>query len=314
MRRSLVAAAMLAGLLTSSCAASSDSGSGDSSVQVVTSTSILGDIAGEIVRCGGGTTAVLIPAGADPHDFAPSSDQVAQIVKADLVVVNGLGLEPGLQGALDTAAADGARILAVGESIEPLPLDDTEPDHADDHADDHGAFDPHFWLDMNRMATAATTIGEDLATITGVDSYRTCAQRTADAITEAEAGVRAQLESVPAAQRILVTDHEALGYLAEAYGYDIVGTVIPAATTLAEPSSADLAALTATIREKKVPAIFSNAGQPTALAEAVAEESGADVKVVPLYVESLGAPDSPASDYIGMMQENARLISQALGG
>ena len=310
MRRPLVAAMLVTGVLTASCSPSNDPAPADSAVEVVTSTSILADVASDIVGCGGGTTTALIPAGADPHDFAPSSDQVAQLVRADLVVVNGLGLEPGLQGGLDTAAADGARILAVGESIDPIPVEGADPDHADDH----GTFDPHFWLDMKRMATAATTIGDALAETTGQDSYRSCAQQTADRILKAEEGVRAQLESVPAAQRVLVTDHEALGYLADAYGYDIVGTVIPAATTLAEPSSADLAALTAKIREERVPAIFSNAGQPTALADAVAAESGADVEVVPLYVESLGAPGSPADNYIGMMQENARLISEALGG
>lgn len=309
MRRPLVAAMIVAGVLTASCSASSDSAPTDASVQVVTSTSILADVVGEIVECGGGTTTSLIPAGADPHDFAPSSDQVAQIVRADLVIVNGLGLEPGLQGGLDTAAADGARILAVGESIDPLPLGGNDPDHADDHGD----FDPHFWLDMKRMATAATAIGDALAETTGEDSYRSCAQQTADRILQAETDVRAQLESVPPAQRVLVTDHEALGYLADAYGYDIVGTVIPAATTLAEPSSADLAALTAKIREEQVPAIFTNAGQPTALADAVASESGTDIAVVPLYVESLGAPGSTSDNYIGMMQENARLIAEALG-
>lgn len=290
------------GLLTACSASGTSTGSptgnpsSTSGATVVVTTSILGDVTGQIVACGGGTTTVLMPPGTDPHDFSPSSEQVASLVTSDLVVANGLGLEPGLTGALDTARTDGAQVLEVGNLVEPLPGD------------------PHFWMDMSRMATAATAIGQELSDVTGNAAYTDCATTVADEISAAEAAVKAKLDAIPAGQRILVTDHEALGYLAHAYDYEIVGTVIPAATTLAEPSSADLADLAAVIRERGVPAIFSNAGQPAALAEAVAAEVGADVSVVPLYVESLGAPDSPASTYVGMMTENARLISEALGG
>ena len=174
--------------------------------------------------------------------------------------------------------------------------------------------DPHFWFDMNRMALAAELIGAELAESTGDGAYATCATTTAANIRTAEAGVRTALESVPADQRILVTDHEALGYLADTYGYEIAGTVIPSGTTLAEPSSADLAALVATIKAEGVTAIFANVAQTTGLAEAVAAETGTPIKIIPLYVESLGAPDSPAATYLQMMQTNADLIASGLKG
>jgi zinc/manganese transport system substrate-binding protein len=174
--------------------------------------------------------------------------------------------------------------------------------------------DPHFWFDMSRMATAAELIGAELTKTTGDEAYTTCAQTTATQIRAAEGDVRALLESVPADQRILVTDHEALGYLADVYGYEVAGTVIPAGTTLAEPSSADLAALVATIKAEGITAIFSNTSSPTALAEAVAAESGTDIRVIPLYVESLGEPGSPAATYIDMMRANAQLIAEGLQG
>ncbi len=167
---------------------------------------------------------------------------------------------------------------------------------------------------MNRMADAAQLMGAELTQITGDLAYTTCADTTATQIQAAESDVREILESVPVENRILVTDHDALGYLADLYGYEIAGTVIPAGTTLASPSSADLAELVATIDAEGVTAIFANTAEPSALAEAVATETGADISVIPLYVGSLGAPDSPAATYIDMMRTDAQLIAQGLQG
>ena len=302
-------------------------------VNVIVSTNVLGDVVKQIVACAGdGAVTVLMPAGADPHDFSPSSAQVADIVGADVVFTNGLKLESGLESALEGAKSDGARIFEVGPRLDPIPFGEGGHDHGDeeghdhgdeeghDHGDgegheghDHGDLDPHFWFDMNRMATAANLIAAELGVVTGeADTYAACGTEVAQAISTAEAEVRAALESVPADRRILVTDHEALGYLADVYGYEIAGTVIPAGTTLAQPSSADLSALAELIRAEGVNVIFANVAEPTKLAEAVAAESGTDVTVVPLFVESLGEPGSGADTYIGMMETNAGLIATNL--
>jgi zinc/manganese transport system substrate-binding protein len=279
---------------------------------------MLGDVTSEIVLCAGGNVEVLMHNGVDPHDFSASSDQIASMIGADLVVVNGLGLESGLTDSLANATSDGANVFEVAPVLDPIEFgagSHSEESHSDEEGhDDHGSLDPHFWFDMNRMATAAELIGAELTTATGDDAYTTCAQATATQIRAAEGDVRALLESVPTDQRILVTDHEALGYLADVYGYEIAGTVIPAGTTLAEPSSADLAALVATIKAEGITAIFSNTSSPTALAEAVAAESGTNIKVIPLYVESLGEPGSPAATYVDMMRTNAQLIAEGLQG
>ena len=290
-------------------------------VSVVATTTILGDVANNIVACAGGTVEVLMPIGADAHDFSASSDQVASMINADLVISNGLDLESGLIDSLENAANDGANVFEIAPLINPIEfgagMHDEEGDaHSDDEGDahDHGDLDPHFWFDMNRMADAAQLMGAELTQITGDLAYTTCADTTATQIQAAESDVREILESVPVENRILVTDHDALGYLADLYGYEIAGTVIPAGTTLASPSSADLAELVATIDAEGVTAIFANTAEPSALAEAVATETGADISVIPLYVGSLGAPDSPAATYIDMMRTNAQLIAQGLQG
>jgi len=317
-RFALIPAAFLAlGAPLAACSSEETANDGASTVNVVATTTILGDVAQRIVSCADpeATVTTLMPIGADPHDFSASSTQVAEIVQADIVIANGLGLEAGLDDALDNAASDGAQVIEIADMVDPIPFGDHAGEHADDEKSDeeHGDEDPHFWFDMNRMAMAAEIIGDEIATDNG-QQYAECGREVADEIRAAEADVRALLESVPTDQRILVTDHNSLGYLAEAYGYEIAGTVIPAGTTLAEPSSAELADLVQVMKDEGVQVIFANTADPTALSDAVASEVGGDVQVVELYVGSLGEPGSDGEDYLSMMRTNATLISNALNG
>jgi zinc/manganese transport system substrate-binding protein len=112
--------------------------------------------------------------------------------------------------------------------------------------------------------------------------------------------------------RLLVTNHDALGYFADRYDFEIVGVVIPGGSTLADPSSAELAALVETLLETDVPAIFAETSSPAQLAETVAAEAGNDVEVVELHTGSLGEPGSGADTLIGMLRTNATRIRDAL--
>lgn len=304
---------LAAGTLALGLTACSSSPTVTGPVDVVATTTVLGDVTEQIVTCGGGDVTVLMPIGTDPHEFTPSSEQVAQLVRANLVVANGLGLEEGLAQALESAESDGARVLTIADKVDPIEFGGHD-DHAEGDGHDHGSQDPHFWMDMNRMADAAQIIGDELADTTGDAAYAKCGTQVADDIRAAETEVRTLLERVPADRRILVTDHDALGYLADAYGYEVVGTVIPGGSTLGQPSSADLADLVATMRAEGVTTIFSGVGNPAAVADAVAAELGDDVQVVSLYEGSVGEPGSGAETYIGMMKANASAIASALQG
>ena len=143
---------------------------------------------------------------------------------------------------------------------------------------------------MNRMATAAEIIGAHLAEDNG-DVFAECGSKIADQIRSAEQAVRALLESVPADQRILITDHDALGYLADVYGYEVAGTVIPGGATLAAPSSADLVELVEVIEDEGVQVIFRELPpirRPSPRPSRPRQEL--DVQVVTLFVGSLGGP------------------------
>ncbi len=307
-------------------------GSPSPALSIVVSTTVLGGVVSDIARCAEGddqAVTVVMPVGVDPHDFQPSSAQVASMVAADLVIVNGLGLEEGLLPALDSIGSDGARVLEIGELIDPLPFgaeaeEHSEDEHHDDHADEdhsesgaeeddhaHGAYDPHFWMDMDRMAAAARLIGEEVETF-GAEGYSACGEEVAASIEGAEQELLDTLAGVPGARRILVTDHDALSYFAESFGFRVIGVVIPGGSTLGEPNSQELAALVSVIQDQDVPAIFGDATLSNEILEILAAEAGRDVQVVSLFIGSLGGPDSGATSYEEMMMTNADRIAQAL--
>jgi zinc/manganese transport system substrate-binding protein len=291
---------------------------------VVATTTILGSVVRDILMCAVGNDAgltVLFPIGADPHDFQPSSAQVASMSAADLVVVNGLFLEEGLVAAVAALVEEGAPVLEVAELVDPLAYGeeddghDHDHGHDDDHAEDkdahdHGDFDPHFWMDMSRMATVAELVGTELAA--HGDEFVECGRSVAEDIRQAEVGVVEILSVIPEANRVVVTDHDALGYFAERYGFRVVGVVIPGGSTLAEPNSQELAALVRVIRDQSVRAIFANTATSSNVSRVLADEVGQNVSVVNIYVGSLGGPGTGAETYIDMMTTNASLMAASL--
>lgn len=255
-----------------------DDGSGRRSVVVTTG------ILGELVRQVVGDTAdvdVVMPDGADPHDFAPSARQAEAIADADVVVAIGGGYEEALESSL--ARAD--ELFLVTDHVDVLDGD------------------PHVWLDPARMAAALEALGDELDAVER-------AAAVADDLRAVDAEVEALLAPIPRDRRVLVTNHRALTYFADRYGFDVVGAVITSPTTGAEPSAADLEDLTALIAERGVPAIFTETTTSSDVAAAVADAAGVDV--VELHVESLGEPGSGADTYAGMLRSNAERVAGAL--
>lgn len=255
-----------------------DDGSGRRSVVVTTG------ILGELVRQVVGDTAdvdVVMPDGADPHDFAPSARQAEAIADADVVVAIGGGYEEALESSL--ARAD--ELFLVTDHVDVLDGD------------------PHVWLDPARMAAAVEALGDELDAVER-------AAAVADDLRAVDAEVEALLAPIPRDRRVLVTNHRALTYFADRYGFDVVGAVITSPTTGAEPSAADLEDLTALIAERGVPAIFTETTTSSDVAAAVADAAGVDV--VELHVESLGEPGSGADTYAGMLRSNAERVAGAL--
>lgn len=278
----LLAAAALAACGDGEGAA--DNGDADRS-RVVVTTSILGDVVEQLVG-DGADVEVVMPRGADPHDFSPSARQAEEMADADLLVVNGSGFEGGLESAVEAAEGAGTEVFVATDHID--LLDD----------------DPHFWTDPRRMLAVVEALAQALPSAPGAEAYT-------DELRDLDAAIEEELSAVPADRRVLVTNHEVLGYFADRYGFDVVGTVIPSVTTRAEASAAAIDALAATIRDNGVPAIFAETTSSADLAEALADDVG-DVEVVELFAESLGEDGSGAETYAGMQRLNAERIAAAL--
>ena len=314
MRR--VAAVALA-LLLGAC--SSPDAAPDGEITIVATTSIAGDLVTQIVGSSA-TVNVLMPIGADPHDFQPSSQQAAALRNADLVVAWGLGLEEGLVDVLESAAAEGVSVLELSALVDPIEFaDDSDDDHADDHADDdpadddHGHdLDPHTWMDPVRMAEAARLIGTALHEIDPSGGWVEEGERVATELLAVHDEVTEILAAIPVERRKLVTNHDSLGYLADRYDFEIVGVAVPGGSTLAAPSSAQIASLVEAIRDAEVTVLFAETTSPAALLDAIAGEIEG-VRVVEILEGSLAAPGEPGDTLAGMLLHNARVIAAALG-
>ena len=280
---------------------------------MVATTTVWGSVAGQIAECAGGSVTTLMPVGADPHDFTPSSDQVATMVDADLVIANGLGLEEGLESAMESAQQDGAVVFEVAPLLDPMPFEAEGEVHAEgEEAHSHGE-DPHVWLDVTRAAGAAELIGAEMAKVIGDAAYETCGTEVGQELRSTNDAVVETLAAVPADKRILVTDHDAFGYFTHRYGIETVGTVIPALTTQAQPSAGDLAELEEEIREEKVKAVFPEESVSPALAEAVSRDTGASTEYT-LFGDTLGPEGSGAETWVTMMKSNADNLSLGMTG
>jgi len=303
----VVAVALAGALLAAACGGSDGAAGGDGGgPDVVVTTSILGDVVENLVG-DAAEVEVIMPPNADPHDFQASARQAAALREAHLVVVNGAGFEAGLEDAIDGAVDDGATVFAAVDHVDTLP--------AGKHADEGEGVDPHFFTDPARMAAAAEALADALADdVPGLDdqAFRDRAGTYLDQLRALDAEVEATLAPVPAADRKLVTNHDVFAYFADRYGFTVVGTVIPAITTSAEPSAGELDELAATIEAEGVRAIFADTSSPEALAEALAAEVGGDVQVVELYSESLGEPGSEGGTYVDMIRTDATRIAGAL--
>ena len=253
--------------------------------RIVATTNILGDV---VANVAGDEAAVeiLIPVGADPHEFQASSAQVATMARADL---------------------DRVDVFEVAPQLDPIALKGPGDDHG------HG-FDPHVWMDPLRMAVAAELVGAELSRVDPEGGWVERAAAYAGQLRAAHESIEEVLAPVPADRRVLITNHATMGYFADRYGWEVLRTVVPGGSTTGAPSSGDLAELVALIRAEGVPAIFVDSTRNDDLARAVAAEVGSPVEVVRLHTESLTDGGGDAPTLIDLLTFNAGEISRVMGG
>ncbi|MFS8197657.1 zinc ABC transporter substrate-binding protein AztC [Streptomyces sp. CWNU-52B] len=281
--------------------------------RIVVTTNILGDITREVVGDEAEVTVLMKP-NADPHSFGLSAVQAAELERADLVLYNGLGLEENVLRHVDAARESGVATFEVGRAVDPLTFRTSEDGGPEDGA---GQADPHFWTDPDRVRKAVGLIADQVAEhVGGVDgtAVHANADRYDGQLADLTAFMEKSFDRVPDDRRSLVTNHHVFGYLADRFGFRVIGAVIPSGTTLASPSSSDLRSLTRAMEEAGVPTVFADSSQPKRLAEVLRTELDGRVDVVELYSESLTAPGEGADTYLRMMRANTTAMAEGLSG
>ncbi|MDT0379243.1 zinc ABC transporter substrate-binding protein AztC [Streptomyces sp. DSM 42041] len=300
--RAALATAALALLAVAGCSPQSED-----RPHVVVTTNILGDVTRNVLGDEADVTVLMKP-NADPHSFGVSARRAAEIENADLVVFNGLGLEENVLRHVEAAREAGVVTLGVGEKVDPI-------DYTSDASE--GQPDPHFWTDPDRMGTAVDLLAESVVkNVDGIDGSQV--RQNARAYRKDVAGLSSWMEGkfgrIPSERKRLVTNHHVFGYLAQRFGFTVVGAVIPSGTTLASPSAADLDSLATAVEKAGVSAIFADSSQPDRLAQVLKKESDVDVDVVPLFSESLTGRGGGAPTYLQMMRANTRALTDGLTG
>ena len=271
-------------------------------LRVLATTTFLADIARNVV---GDRAQVesLLPVGADPHaDQGPPPD-VAKVSASDVLIQNGLEYEHFLETILENA--DGERIVITA-------TDGITPRVLDGEAAEHGAGDPHMWLDPNLVVSYVENVraGMIQADPEGEATYRANADAYIVQLKDLDAWIRAQIETIPVERRLLVTNHESLGYFADRYGFTVVETILTSFSSDASASAQEIASAVDAIKAADAPAIFLGDVESATLANQIASETGATV-VSDLHLESL-TDGAPAATYIEMMKYNVSLIVEAL--
>jgi manganese/zinc/iron transport system substrate-binding protein len=299
------------GVLLAACSASAGPGAADDGrLKVVATTGQIGDavknIAGERVEL-----ATLLGPGIDPHTYVATEGDLFTFQEADVILYNGLHLEAQLERVLGQIGESGKVVVAaVGERVPDERLLSWEPASGFPH-------DPHIWNDVQIWRYAVEGVRDTLiqADPDGSAEYSRNATVYLAQLDELHAYITEQAATLPPERRVIVTAHDAFNYLGRAYGFEV--EAVQGVSTQSEASTAGIRALADIVLQREVPAIFVESTISPRTVEAVQEavrSAGREVQVGgELYSDALGAADSDAGSYIGMMRHNIDTIVAALG-
>jgi len=247
----------------------------------------------------------LIPLGMDPHTFEPTPADLARISDCQLLIINGSGLENWLTKILENAGGQ-CKVIEASQGLQARPVPKTDQVNNQES-------DPHFFMDPILVIKYVENIQQALSTVdpSGRSEYESNAQAYIQKLRDLDSWITIQVSQVPVEKRLIVTNHESLGYYADRYQFKVVGTILPSASSEAQPSAQQIAALIEIIHQTGVKAIFLETGNNTALAQQIAQDAGITV-VSDLYEHSLSDKSGPAPTYIEMMKYNTTAIVNAL--
>lgn len=271
-------------------------------LRVVAAESFLADIVKNVAGDRAQVTS-LIPLDMDPHSFEMTPQDIAGLSKADVIVINGGGLEAWLDKTL-AAGRTNQPIITASDGLKTRTPDPGEP---------VDQTDPHFWMDPTLVIQYVKNIRDGLSKVdpAGKSIYEQNTAAYIVRLNELDAWITSQVDQISPEKRLLVTNHETFGYYADRYGFKITGTIIPGVSTEASPSARQMAALIDQIRSTHTPAIFLETGVNPDLAAQISKETGVKV-VIDLYTHSITSAGGPAPTYIDMLRYDTKIIVDSL--
>ncbi len=296
-------------------------------MKVVATYSILGDL----VRQVGGDhieLAVLVGSDGDAHTYEPTPRDSIALTDARLVFENGLAFEIWFDDFYQGSKTQAKRV-AVTRDIEPRQAmhedeDSHEPENEHEHAEHaehsqehqhhhHGDFDPHAWHDVRNVASMAKVIAEELiaADPEHADAYRANCDAYVARLNELDTWIAEQVATIPQANRKLVMTHNAMGYFADRYGFEVITVMGSVSSEGSDPSAADMAKVIDQIKDADVRAVFVENMLSPDLTRRIAEDAGVTV-IGSLYSDALGPEGSDGDSYEKMMRQNVQTIVGAL--
>ena len=250
----------------------------------------------------------IVGEGVDPHLYKPTEGDVERLKDADIIFYNGLNLETKIIGAAHDKMAYNTKVVAVTDGILRSQLRTS--------SEFLGGYDPHVWHDVSLWMKAVERIRDTLAQAdpNNTEYYRSNAKNYLAALKTLHDDLHNLAAQIPAQRRVLVTTHDAFGYLGRAYGFEVRG--LQGLNTETEVGVADIRELAAFIIEHRIPAIFVETSTPRQGIEAVqaaVRAKGFEVEIGGgLFADAMGTPGTPEGTYIGLMRHNIDTIVNAL--
>ncbi len=289
---------------------------------VVASTTQLGDIVRQVAGEGAEVHQIL-QANTDPHDYDPRPDDVKAVAGAKVVFASGNELDHWVEELVQQSGG-GATEVTIAPDHTPHEVEASADAHGHGEEEEHAGeeeghegeeLDPHWWHDPRNVEAAIPVIRDELtkAAPANAATYRANADAYLKQVQTLDRGIEACMSRVPAAERKLVTSHDAFGYFTARYGITVVGAATPSQSAQAQPSAGELAELAAVVRREQVKAIFPESSINPQLAQTIARQTGAKADYV-LYGDSLGPEGSPGATYLGMEAANADAMVKGFTG
>ncbi|MEO8540113.1 MAG: zinc ABC transporter substrate-binding protein [bacterium] len=302
MHRWLLLTLALCGVFLGACGTGPQLDTEGAGVRVVATTTQIGALTREVAG-GQVRLTVLLQAGADAHDYEANPRSVKAVSESAVVLKNGIGLDDWLDRLIDNAGGK-HRVVLVTEGVPVMKAT---------AGDEVGEDDPHVWHDPANAKIMVDNIVKALseADPAHAELFAANGQRYNQVLDDTDAQVRALIDSIPAGNRKMVTNHDAFGYFIARYGLEYVGAIFPVSSKEGESSAKQIAAIQNLVRTEQVKAIFAEAELDPKVATQLAKDSGVKI-VTGLFADSLGAKGSGGETIDGMLLSNARLIAEAL--